>query len=60
MMTLHPAGIPHGPHPGAVQKSIGKKETQELAVMVDTFHPLQITQAALGIENKNYIMSWAE
>jgi homogentisate 1,2-dioxygenase len=60
MMTLHPAGIPHGPHPGAVQKSIGKKETQELAVMVDTFHPLQITEAALGIENKNYIMSWAE
>ena len=41
MLTLHPAGIPHGPHPGAVQKSIGKKETQELAVMVDTFHPLQ-------------------
>jgi homogentisate 1,2-dioxygenase len=60
MLTLHPAGIPHGPHPGAVQKSIGKKETQELAVMVDTFHPLQITEAALGIENKSYIMSWAE
>ncbi len=39
MLTLHPAGIPHAPHPGAVEKSIGKKETQELAVMVDTFHP---------------------
>jgi homogentisate 1,2-dioxygenase len=60
MITLHPAGIPHGPHPGAVEKSIGKKETHELAVMVDTFRPLQITEAALGIENSNYVMSWAE
>jgi homogentisate 1,2-dioxygenase len=60
MITLHPAGIPHGPHPGAVEKSIGKKETQELAVMVDTFRPLQLTEAAIGIENKNYVMSWAE
>ncbi len=60
MITLHPAGIPHGPHPGAVEKSIGKKETKELAVMVDTFHPLQLTVDALGIENKNYTMSWAE
>ncbi len=60
MITLHPAGIPHGPHPGAVEKSIGKTETKELAVMVDTFHPLQITEAALGIENKDYVMSWAE
>ena len=60
MITLHPAGIPHGPHPGAVEKSIGKKETQELAVMVDTFHPLMITKEALEIENKNYTMSWAE
>jgi homogentisate 1,2-dioxygenase len=60
MMTLHPAGIPHGPHPGAVQKSIGAKETKELAVMVDTFHPLMITKEALDIENEGYIMSWAE
>lgn len=60
MITLHPAGIPHGPHPGAVEKSIGKKETQELAVMVDTFHPLQLTVEALGIENPGYTMSWAE
>ncbi|ULQ53637.1 homogentisate 1,2-dioxygenase [Flavihumibacter fluvii] len=60
MITLHPAGIPHGPHPGAVQKSIGKKETGELAVMVDTFHPLQLTVEALEIENKGYTMSWAE
>jgi homogentisate 1,2-dioxygenase len=60
MMTLHPAGIPHGPHPGAVQKSIGAKETKELAVMVDTFHPLMLTKEALEIENENYVMSWAE
>jgi homogentisate 1,2-dioxygenase len=60
MITLHPAGIPHGPHPGAVEKSIGKKETNELAVMVDTFHPLQLTEEALNIENPGYTMSWAE
>lgn len=60
MITLHPAGIPHGPHPGAVEKSIGKKDTQELAVMVDTFHPLQLTEAALALENDDYVMSWAE
>ena len=60
MLTLHPAGIPHGPHPGAVAKSIGKKETNELAVMVDTFHPLMLTKEALEIENKDYVMSWAE
>ena len=60
MITLHPAGIPHGPHPGSVEKSIGAKETKELAVMVDTFHPLMITKQALDIENDNYTMSWAE
>jgi len=60
MLTLHPAGIPHGPHPGAVEKSIGKKETQELAVMVDTFRPLKLTTTAIEIENQGYVMSWAE
>ncbi|WP_346320277.1 homogentisate 1,2-dioxygenase [Chitinophaga sp. YIM B06452] len=60
MITLHPAGIPHGPHPGAVEKSLGAKETKELAVMVDTFHPLQITKEALNIEDQQYVMSWAE
>lgn len=60
MITLHPGGIPHGPHPGAVEKSIGAKETKELAVMVDTFHPLMMTQDAQSIEDENYIMSWAE
>lgn len=60
MLTLHPAGIPHGPHPGAVEKSIGAKETQELAVMIDTFRPLQLTKTALELENPDYVMSWAE
>jgi homogentisate 1,2-dioxygenase len=60
MITLHPGGIPHGPHPGAVEKSIGAKETKELAVMIDTFHPLQLTIDALDIENNDYTMSWAE
>jgi homogentisate 1,2-dioxygenase len=60
MITLHPAGIPHGPHPGAVEKSIGAKETKELAVMVDTFHPLMLTKQALDIEDDHYVMSWAE
>ena len=60
MMTLHPAGIPHGPHPGTVEKSIGAKETHELAVMVDTFYPLQLTQTALDIEDKDYYKSWLE
>lgn len=60
MITLHPAGIPHGPHPGTVEKSIGAKETKELAVMVDTFHPLMLTRQALEIENPGYVMSWKE
>ena len=60
MITLHPAGIPHGPHPGAVQKSIGQKETKELAVMIDTFRPLFLTDVASEIEDENYMMSWAE
>ncbi len=60
MITLHPGGIPHGPHPGAVEKSIGARETRELAVMVDTFHPLQLTVEALDIEDPQYTMSWAE
>jgi len=58
MLTLHPIGLPHGPHPGAVEKSIGKKETHELAVMLDTFRPLQLTYEALGIEDPDYLRSW--
>ncbi|NPD83761.1 homogentisate 1,2-dioxygenase [Lentimicrobium sp. L6] len=57
-ITLHPMGVAHGPHPGAVQRSIGQKETQELAVMVDTFKPLKITKQALNIEVKDYYKSW--
>ena len=60
MITLHPAGIPHGPHPGAVKRSIGAKETKELAVMVDTFHPLVLSTEAMAIEDEGYMMSWAE
>lgn len=60
MITLHPGGIPHGPHPGTVEKSIGQKETKELAVMVDTFKPLLLTEAAAAIEDKNYYLSWLE
>ncbi len=58
MITLHPGGIPHGPHPGTVEKSLGAKETQELAVMVDTFKPLYITKAALKIKSDDYHKSW--
>jgi homogentisate 1,2-dioxygenase len=58
MITLHPAGIPHGPHPGTVERSIGAKETKELAVMVDTFRPLQLTEEAIRIENQDYVKSW--
>jgi homogentisate 1,2-dioxygenase len=59
-ITLHPKGIVHGPHPGAVEKGIGAKSTNELAVMVDTFRPLSLTSQALGIEDKNYFKSWIE
>ena len=59
-ISLHPAGIPHGPHPGSMEKSIGKKETHELAVMVDTFKPLMVTQEALDIDDGKYYKSWLE
>ena len=60
MITLHPGGIPHGPHPGTVEKSIGQLETKELAVMVDTFKPLLMTTFAAGIEDEDYYKSWLE
>jgi homogentisate 1,2-dioxygenase len=59
-ITLHPKGIPHGPAPGAMERSIGQKETQELAVMVDTFRPLMFTEDALGIDDGKYYKSWVE
>ena len=60
MITLHPKGIPHGPHPGMAEKSIGAKETLELAVMIDPFFPLKITEAAMAIEDPSYYRSWVE
>ncbi|MBX2816721.1 MAG: homogentisate 1,2-dioxygenase [Saprospiraceae bacterium] len=57
-ISLHPGGIPHGPHPGTYEGSIGKKETKELAVMIDTFRPLQLTEAALAIDDGTYYKSW--
>ncbi len=57
-ITLHPIGIPHGPHPGAIERSIEQKDTQEYAVMVDTFEPLKLTKDAVGIEDKEYYKSW--
>lgn len=59
-ISLHPAGIPHGPHPGAMERSIGQTETCELAVMVDTFKPLKVTEAALKIADEDYYKSWLE
>ncbi|NVN17922.1 homogentisate 1,2-dioxygenase [Muricauda sp. HICW] len=59
-ISLHPAGIPHGPHPGTYEASIGKKGTEELAVMIDTFKPLQITENALKIDDGKYYKSWLE
>lgn len=57
-ISLHPGGIPHGPHPGAYERSIGQKETGELAVMVDTFRPLKLTQAAVDLSDGTYKTSW--
>jgi homogentisate 1,2-dioxygenase len=59
-ISLHPAGIPHGPHPGAMERSIGQKETLELAVMVDTFKPLKLTQTAVDMADEEYYKSWIE
>jgi homogentisate 1,2-dioxygenase len=57
-LTVHPNGIPHGPHPGTYEGSIGKKKTEELAVMVDTFRPLRLTRQAAELDNPDYAMSW--
>lgn len=59
-ITLHPKGIPHGPAPGAMERSIGQKETKELAVMIDTFRPLMITENAMNVEDGRYYKSWVE
>jgi len=57
-ITLHPGGIPHGPHPGAIERSIGKKFTEELAVMIDPFKPVMITEEALNLQVDDYYKSW--
>ena len=57
-ITLHPGGIPHGPHPGTVESSIGKEKTEELAVMIDPFKPLMLTEDAIAIEDETYHKSW--
>jgi homogentisate 1,2-dioxygenase len=59
-ITLHPKGIPHGPAPGAMERSIGQTITQELAVMVDTFRPLKVTEEAMAIDDGKYYKSWVE
>jgi homogentisate 1,2-dioxygenase len=58
-ISLHPSGLPHGPQPGATEASIGKERTDELAVMVDTFNPLQITTDGVSLE-KPYMETWLE
>jgi homogentisate 1,2-dioxygenase len=59
-ISVHPGGIPHGPHPGSYEKSIGTTHTDELAVMLDTFLPLHATPAAIGVEDGNYHSSFIE
>mgnify|MGYP000261212990 CR=1 FL=1 len=59
-ITLHPGGIPHGPHPGTIEKSIGKERTEELAVMIDPFRPMMITEEAMAIELPDYYKSWLD
>lgn len=57
-VTIHPSGIPHGPHPGKAEGSIGKERTEELAVMLDTFRPLRVARPALTWEDPGYMASW--
>jgi homogentisate 1,2-dioxygenase len=59
-ITHHPDGLPHGPHPGRTEASIGAKYTNELAVMMDSFRPLKVAKAAMDIEDPKYHQSWVE
>ncbi|MEO6325996.1 MAG: homogentisate 1,2-dioxygenase, partial [Thermoanaerobaculia bacterium] len=59
-VSLHPSAVPHGPHPGSYEASIGSRSTDELAVMIDTFEPLQVTRQALALEFEGYHDSWIE
>jgi homogentisate 1,2-dioxygenase len=57
-LTLHPGGIPHGPHPGAIERSVGKTSTEEVAVMIDPFAPMMITEEAMNLQVDDYYKSW--
>ena len=57
-ITFHPGGLPHGPQPSKIKESLGAKETNELAVMIDTFKPLQITTQAKAVDDSDYPSSW--
>jgi homogentisate 1,2-dioxygenase len=57
-LTLHPGGIPHGPHPGAIERSVGKTSTEEVAVMIDPFAPMMITEDAMNLQVDDYYKSW--
>lgn len=59
-ITHHPDGLPHGPHPGRAEASIGQTFTNELAVMMDSFRPLHVAKAAVAFEDPNYHRSWVE
>ena len=59
-ISYHPMGLPHGPQPGKIEESLGAKETNELAVMIDTFKPLDMTEAALNVDDEDYPYSWIE
>ena len=59
-ITYHPMGLPHGPQPGKIEESLGAKETNELAVMIDTFKPLNMTDAALSVDDEDYPYSWID
>ena len=59
-ISLHPAGHTHGPQPGSVEASIGKEGTEELAVMIDTFRPLDLGPGARDSEDDGYAWTWLE
>ena len=60
MLTLHPGGIPHGPHPGTIMASKDAVRTEELAVMFDTEHTLELTEQALALDDAKYPLSWLD
>ena len=59
-ITFHPAGLPHGPQPGKIEASLDLKEANEIAVMIDTFKPLQMTSATDKIDDNKYALSWMD